>query len=84
MRVYVVGRARSHGRRFAQQLEEIFGTSDTNSGTRDLSLSEFLSSLNQSQAKNLRLKAAAAAPKPGKLGARPGAAGTAAKRGGRP
>ena len=33
------------------QLEEIFGTSDTNSGTRDLSLTEFLTSLNQSQAR---------------------------------
>ena len=35
------------------QLEEIFGTSDTNSGTRDLSLTEFLTSLNQSQARLL-------------------------------
>ena len=34
------------------QLEEIFGTSDTNSGTRDLSLTEFLTSLNQSQARH--------------------------------
>jgi hypothetical protein len=42
-----------------QQLEEIFGTSDTNSGTRDLSLTEFLTSLNMSQAKQLRAKAAA-------------------------
>ena len=35
----------------AQQLEEIFGTSDTNSGTRDLSLTEFLASLNTSASK---------------------------------
>lgn len=34
-----------------QQLEEIFGTSDTNSGTRDLSLTEFLVSLNTSASK---------------------------------
>jgi hypothetical protein len=90
------------------QLEEIFGTSDTNSGTRDLSLTEFLTSLNQSQArlvacnlsfqivalaplkasmtrrcrqaKQLRMKAAAAAPKAGRVAARPGAAAGAAKR----
>ena len=39
------------------QLEEIFGTSDTNSGTRDLSLTQFLESLNASQSKQLRVKA---------------------------
>ena len=38
------------------QLEELFGTSDTNSGTRDLSLTAFLASLNASQAKQLRAK----------------------------
>ena len=32
-------------------MEEIFGTSDTNSGTRDLSLTEFLASLNTSASK---------------------------------
>ena len=32
-------------------MEEIFGTSDTNSGTRDLSLTEFLVSLNTSASK---------------------------------
>ncbi len=58
-----------------QQLEEIFGTSDTNSGTRDLSLSEFLTSLNMSQAKQLRAKAAAGAVR---AGAKPAAAGARA------
>ena len=42
------------------QLEEIFGTSDTNSGTRDLSLTEFLTSLNQSQARQMLSSAVAA------------------------
>ena len=46
------------------QLEEIFGTSDTNSGTRDLSLTEFLASLNTSQSKQLRAKAEARVVKP--------------------
>jgi hypothetical protein len=44
-----------------KQLEEIFGTSDTNSGTRDLTLTEFLLSLNASQSKQLKAKAAATA-----------------------
>jgi hypothetical protein len=64
-----------------QQLEEIFGTSDTNSGARDLSPSEFLSSLNQSQAKQLRMKAAATAAKPG---VKPGAASGSAAGAKRP
>ncbi len=55
----------------AQQLEEIFGTSDTNSGTRDLSLTEFLTSLNMSQAKQLRAKAASTNPR--SAGAKPAA-----------
>ena len=46
------------------QLEEIFGTSDTNSGTRDLSLTEFLASLNTSQSKQLRAQAEARVVKP--------------------
>mmetsp|Transcript_39544 Transcript_39544/g.75773 ORF Transcript_39544/g.75773 Transcript_39544/m.75773 type:complete len:186 (+) Transcript_39544:332-889(+) len=40
------------------QLEEIFGTSDTNSG-KDLTLSEFLHSLSMSQVKQLRSKVTA-------------------------
>mmetsp|Transcript_39922 Transcript_39922/g.55499 ORF Transcript_39922/g.55499 Transcript_39922/m.55499 type:complete len:185 (+) Transcript_39922:254-808(+) len=40
------------------QLEEIFGTSDTNSG-KDLTLSEFLHSLSRSQVKQLRSKVTA-------------------------
>eukprot|EP00959_Pyramimonas_sp_CCMP1952_P269072 5625551-Pyramimonas_sp.AAC.1 len=40
------------------QLEEIFGTSDTNSG-KDLTLSEFLQSLNMSQVRQLRSKVTA-------------------------
>lgn len=40
----------------AQQLEDIFGTSDTNTG-RELSLTEFLHSLNLSQVKQMRSKA---------------------------
>ena len=60
----------------AQQLEDIFGTSDTNSGTRDLSLSEFLSSLNASQAKQLRMKAAQAAVGTARPRATGGAAAT--------
>jgi len=48
----------------AQQLEEIFGTSDTNSGTRDLSLTAFLASLNASQSKQLRAKAESRIVKP--------------------
>lgn len=48
------------------QLEEMFGTSDTNAGAQELTLTDFLSSLNQSQQKQLRAKAAArvAAVKP--------------------
>jgi calmodulin len=42
---------------FAQQLEEIFGTSDTNS-TKDLSLTEFLQSVTTSHVKQLRSKLA--------------------------
>ena len=45
------------------QLEEIFGTSDTNS-TKDLSLTEFLHSLNMSQVKQLRSKVTAKTYKP--------------------
>mmetsp|Transcript_1642 Transcript_1642/g.6238 ORF Transcript_1642/g.6238 Transcript_1642/m.6238 type:complete len:178 (+) Transcript_1642:146-679(+) len=48
-----------HGRSLLDtQLEEIFGTSDTNS-MKDLSLTEFLDSLNLSHVKQLRSKAAA-------------------------
>jgi hypothetical protein len=47
----------------SQQLEEIFGTSDTNS-MKDLSLTEFLESLNSSHVKQLRSKAAAKLFKP--------------------
>ena len=47
----------------SQQLEEIFGTSDTNS-MKDLSLTEFLKSLNTSHVKQLRSKAAAKSYKP--------------------
>jgi calmodulin len=47
----------------SQQLEEIFGTSDTNS-TKDLSLTEFLHSLNMSQVKQLRSKVTAKTYKP--------------------
>lgn len=39
----------------SQQLEDIFGTSDTNTG-RELSLTEFLHSLNLSQVKQMRSK----------------------------
>ena len=46
-----------------QQLNEIFGTSDTNSG-KDLTLSEFLHSLNMSQIKQLRSKVTAKTYKP--------------------
>ena len=42
---------------FAKQLEEIFGTSDTNS-TKDLSLTEFLQSVTTSHVKQLRSKLA--------------------------
>ena len=41
-----------------QQLEEIFGTSDTNSG-KDLTLQEFLESLSRSQVNQLRSKVTA-------------------------
>jgi len=47
----------------SQQLEEIFGTSDMNS-MKDLSLTEFLESLNTSHVKQLRSKAAAKSYKP--------------------
>mmetsp|Transcript_33345 Transcript_33345/g.40313 ORF Transcript_33345/g.40313 Transcript_33345/m.40313 type:complete len:188 (-) Transcript_33345:676-1239(-) len=57
------------------QLEEIFGTSDTNSG-KDLTLSEFLHSLNMSQVKQLRSKVTAktykAPPPAQKKGAKKG------------
>mmetsp|Transcript_11902 Transcript_11902/g.49861 ORF Transcript_11902/g.49861 Transcript_11902/m.49861 type:complete len:172 (-) Transcript_11902:1113-1628(-) len=53
-----------HGRSLLDtQLEEIFGTSDTNS-MKDLSLTEFLESLNSSHVKQLRSKAAAKLFKP--------------------
>jgi len=53
-----------HGRSLLDtQLEEIFGTSDTNS-MKDLSLTEFLKSLNTSHVKQLRSKAAAKSYKP--------------------
>mmetsp|Transcript_1464 Transcript_1464/g.4989 ORF Transcript_1464/g.4989 Transcript_1464/m.4989 type:complete len:184 (-) Transcript_1464:201-752(-) len=53
-----------------QQLNEIFGTADTNSN-RELTLTEFLDSLNMSQIKQLRSKVTAKTykpppPKPGK------------------
>lgn len=46
-----------------QQLTEIFGTADTNSG-KDLTLTEFLHSLNMSQIKQLRSKVTAKTYKP--------------------
>jgi hypothetical protein len=49
---------------FAQQLEEIFGTSDTNS-TKDLSLTEFLQSVTTSHVKQLRSKLASWCACPG-------------------